>query len=415
MKLLRFDMTGGAGGDMILGALLALGADGAAIEAALQTLLGQPVHLHLEPADSHGIHGHRLDVHARHGGEHPEEWGETGHHHHGHGHDHGHHHGHAHEHRSWREIDAMLSAAAFSETARARCRAVFEAIARAEAEVHGKPPDEIHFHEVGAWDSIADIVGACLALEQLGVGAVEASPFPCGVGTLACAHGIMPNPAPATLRLLQSCETTQTDEPFELVTPTGAALLSVLPRLMPAPRGTRTVVRDAFSFGRHRLQNRPNLLRATLFETTQTAMPAMDEALVLLETNLDDCNPQWLPELMQRLLDAGANDAWVTPVIMKKGRPGMVLSVLANEETADKLLPVVFRATTTFGIRGTRVGRATLGRRMEEVATRFGTVRVKVGTLGGEDITRTPEFEDCARFAREHNVAPRDVADAARG
>ncbi len=404
MKLLRFDLIGGASGDMILGALLALGADAKTLEALLAKLLEHPLHLHLDPASSHGIHGQRLTVSAHHA-HHEDAWQEVGH-----CHEHEHHH--HHDHRAWKHIDAMLAASPLlSDKTRERSRAVFKALALVEAEIHGKTPDDVHFHEVGAWDSIADIVGTCWALEQLGVDAVETSAFPAGTGTLECAHGTMPNPAPATLRLLKGFPVAQTDEPFELVTPTAAALLSVLTRMLPVPQSaaTRTVRSDAFSFGKRMLLARPNLLRASLCETANDAI-AFPETLTLLETNLDDCNPQWLPDLVQRLLDLGANDAWITPVVMKKGRPAFVLSVLVQPALVQTVTPVIFKATTTFGIRATTVTRATLDRRFETCDTPHGPLRVKIGSLNGEDITRTPEFEDCAKLARDNHCFPRDFA-----
>ena len=430
MKLIRFDLTGGASGDMILGSLIALGADANALETTLQKLLSHPLHLHLEPAHSHGIHGHRLSIHDEHGHD-DTSWQEQGtchkDHDHDHSHDDDHHHAHDasaasgvhaahhHSHRSWHHIDTLLaSSPLLSEKTREHSRAVFKSLAHAEAAIHGKTPDDVHFHEVGAWDSIADIVGTCIALEMLDVAAIETSAFPAGVGTIKCSHGIMPNPAPATLRLLQGQPILQTDEPFELVTPTAAALLTTFLALSPQPSALpRTLLRDAFSFGKRTLHFRPNTLRASLYEIAEKKCEcdavSFNETLTLLETNLDDCNPQHLPDLIARLLQLGANDAWITPIIMKKGRPAFMLSVLTKPGLVQTLAPVIFRATPTFGIRGNSVTRATLDRRFETLQTPHGALRVKIGSLNGEDITRTPEFEDCAKLARENNLFPRDI------
>jgi len=320
-------------------------------------------------------------------------------------------HSHSHEHRSWKNIDSLLAhSPLLSPLTSSRCRAVFKALAHAEAAIHGKPPEDVHFHEVGSWDSIADIVGTCLALEMLGVTAIETSAFPAGTGTLKCSHGLMPNPAPATLRLLQNQPILQTDEPFELVTPTAAALLTTLSSAgLENPGSFRTLLRDAFCFGTRTLRSRPNCLRASLYSIEEkTDAIVFNETLTLLETNLDDCNPQLLPDLITRLLESGANDAWLTQVVMKKGRPGFVLSALVKPALAPSLSELIFRAVPTLGIRGSSVTRATLDRHFETRETPHGSLRVKIGSLNGEDLTRTPEFEDCARLARENNMFPRN-------
>jgi len=280
--------------------------------------------------------------------------------------------------------------------------------------VHGKAPEAVHFHEVGALDSIADIAGACLALRRLGVGGVSVGPLPCGTGTLACAHGVMPNPAPATLELLQGMETVQTAEPFELVTPTAAALFAAWTRDLPPPPARLRVLRSAFGFGRRTLAGRPNVLRATLCEAAAPADAASPgDDLVVLETNLDDCNPQWVGDLIGRALAAGALDAWAVPATFKKARPGIVFAALAPRERAAAVETLIFAATTTFGIRRHAVARSVLDRRFETAATPWGEVRVKVGARGGRDLVRTPEYEDCARAADAAGVAPRQVYEAA--
>ena len=416
-QFVRFDSVGGASGDMILSALTALGADLAAIEKTVNAFFPGPLQFCSEAACAAGLNGLRVIVHAGHRHPGDGEWLDAcepaagtadGHAaHHGHS-------GHAHAHRGLAEIEQLLSQAPAADATRALALNVFRALAEAEAKIHGKTPGTVRFHEVGAWDSVADIVGACFALEQLGVAGVTCGPLPAGTGTIHCAHGEMPNPAPATQELLEGMTIAQTDEPSELVTPTGAALLRVWTRtLEPVPRET-TVLRSAFGFGSRTLQGRPNVLRATLLAAADAGPSAPEDGLLVLEANLDDCNPEWLGALSSELLGLGALDVWVTPVVMKKGRPGTVLSVLARDAEAAALRERIFRATTTFGIRDYAVRRETLARRFETAHTPWGDVPVKIGSLRGEDITASPEHDACAALARANNVTVRQVYDAAK-
>jgi len=315
-----------------------------------------------------------------------------------------------------RDILTLLDHDAIPEQTRRLAQATFIRLAEAEARIHGTTPEAIHFHEVGAADAIADIVGCCYALELLDIAAVRVGPLPMGCGTIRCAHGEMPNPAPATQILLQGFDVIQTDEPFELVTPTGAALLAAWrSELGTAPVRGR-IAASGMGFGARTLKRRPNVLRATRLTAEASAagdQPA-DETLTVLETNLDDCNPQWIGELIGRLLELGALDAWAVPIMMKKGRPAHLLGALCRPETAPRLRRAIFQATPTFGIRASSVIRTALARRHETVETPYGSVRVKIGELDGWAITRTPEFDDCAGCARAAGVTPRQVADAAR-
>jgi hypothetical protein len=433
-KYIRFDSVGGASGDMILSALAALGADIPAVEKIINSFFPEPLHFYAETASAAGLNGLRVTVHAAHHPHHDDsEWPDAL----AHGHPHGQkadagdlasgkatggdacpttQHVHTHAHRGLAEIEQLLSRAPVSDATRTLALGVFRKLAEAEAKIHGKTPETVHFHEVGAWDSIADIVGSCLALEQLGVSGVSCGPLPAGTGTLHCAHGEMPNPAPATLELLGGMTMTQTTEPFELVTPTGAALLRVWTHtLAPLPEAT-TVLRSAFGFGSRTLNNRPNVLRATLLSASAAAAtPALpSDDLLVLEANLDDCNPEWLGALAADLLGRGALDVWLTPVIMKKGRPATVLSVLAAAADAAALRERIFRSTTTFGIRFYPVLRETLARRFESARTPWGDVPIKIGTLHGEDITASPEHDACAILAQANDVAPRQVYEAAK-
>ncbi|MEI8244155.1 MAG: nickel pincer cofactor biosynthesis protein LarC, partial [bacterium] len=410
MRFIRFDSVGGASGDMLLGALAAIGADLRGIERTVRKFLPDGVRFVSEAASDHGLNGVRATVRCADHHAH-DHWPDA------HAGQAGRHGRQAHApHRTRKDIAALLKSPALDADSRDLALAVFDRLAVAEGKIHGKKPAEVHFHEIGATDSIADIVGCCLALRQLNVAGVSVGPLPCGTGIIQCAHGAMPNPAPATLELLAGMEVCQTDEPFELVTPTGAALLGTWIAKLQAPPASAQVVCAGFGFGKRELRSRPNVLRATLLEgagASDTSDRSDASDILVLETNLDDCNPQWIGELITRLLAAGALDAWATPVTMKKGRPGIILSALAAAAQAAALREHIFRATTTFGIRSYAVTREMLDRRFETVKTPFGDVRVKIGSRNGEDLVRSPEFEDCARLARAHDIAPRQVYDAA--
>ncbi len=397
MRFIRFSSVGGASGDMILGALADLGADLGRVAARLQAALPDPFELTVEETGSHGLHGRRVTVRipaAAHA--HPA----------GHGHGAAHHH-----HRSWAEIRAWLERSPdWPEPARALAIDVFTALAEAEGRVHGVPPETVQFHEVGAVDSLVDIVGACLALHELDVSGVAVDePLPVGRGTVRCAHGVYPVPPPAVVELLAGMAVVPTEVARELVTPTGAALLSVWRNKRPAPAAGR-IVAAGHGFGYADLGNRPNVLRALLCETAGS--PTGDEVCVL-ETQLDDASPEWIGALCARLMDAGALDVYTTGVQMKKQRPGVLLTVLARDADREALLDMVFRGCPTFGVRETRATRTILPRRVETVETPYGPVRVKIGTWQGEDVTRAPEWEDCAARAAERRVAARLVYEAA--
>ncbi len=469
--ILRFDSVGGASGDMILGALADLGADLEAVMRQVRETLPEPfgvttealtlaglrgtrvsvdVHAHeahahaahAHEAHGHAAHAHAAHAHAAHGHEahahaapshaaHAHEAHAHAAHAHAahthaadagpprgrrHGHGHGtepHHHGHA-RFRNLPAIVTLLESSKRSPDAAALAIATFRRLAEAEAAVHGTTVERVHFHEVGAVDAVVDIFGACLALEQLGVTAVSVGPLPEGQGTLSCEHGVMPIPAPATAELLRGHPVTRVEEPFELVTPTGAALLMTWKDLLPAP-ATYRPVRNGVGFGHRALRARPNLLRATLAEPVAAAAPAeAADAILLLEATLDDCPGEWLGAALERLLAAGALDVWHTPVQMKKNRPGVLLSVLCEAPRAEILKAIVFAETTTFGIRERDVRRTVLEHRIETADTPYGPVRVRVGSWQGVRLAAQPEYEDCRRLSEQHGVAARVVFDAAK-
>jgi uncharacterized protein (TIGR00299 family) protein len=398
MKVLRWESVGGASGDMILGALLDLGVDAVALERELKKLHAGDFSLRVESVVRDGLRGTlcRVDI--------PPE----PHHHHHHDHGHGHTHAHA-PHRGLREIEALLQGSTLPEAVKTDSLQVFRRIGEVEARLHGTTVEHIHFHEIGAVDSIVDIVGCCLARHWLGVEAVTVGPLPQGVGTIACAHGVFPNPAPATVDLLQGLAVVQTDEPHELVTPTGAGLLAVWQQQHAAPAHGQ-VLAAGYGFGQRTLAHRPNVLRAVLLDTAAVASATRAH---VLECNLDDTSPELIGALSERLLAAGALDVFTTPVQMKKQRPGIVLTVLAESAHRATLLDLIFRESTTFGVREYEVERTVLARRQVEVETPAGRVRIKIGTWRGQDVTFAPEFEDCRARAREAGCAVREVYERA--
>ncbi|VGO20350.1 nickel pincer cofactor biosynthesis protein LarC [Pontiella sulfatireligans] len=386
-QTLHFESIGGASGDMILGALIGLGVSVDELNEELKSLKVDPFEIVVDEVVEQGMSGVRAKVKLHE-------------HHHHHDHDHGHHHG-----RHLSTILKLIGESALPEPVKANASNVFRRIGEAEAAIHGIDIEKIHFHEVGAMDSIVDIVGCCLALHKLGVDGVSIRNLPQGHGTIECAHGTYPNPAPATLRLLEGFPVQEVDEPFELVTPTGAALLSAW-RTADVPSVGSRAVKTAYSFGHRKLNSRPNLLRATLYEAAedQTA----DECLVL-ECNLDDTTPELVGCLFDQLLEAGALDVFTMPVSMKKQRPGILLTVLCLPADRSAMLDLVFRESTTFGIREHLSKRTVLDRSFKSVTTPYGDVQVKVGRRNGEVVTESPEIEDCRKLAKKNGVAVKEV------
>ena len=410
MKAIHFDMVGGASGDMILAALIDLGAPVADLLNSLASLNVGPFDIEAKPCVQGGLRGMRVEVHI---GDHA-----PAHAHDEHGHSHAHEgHSHAmkagathgrHSHRGLVEIREAILQSTLPDAVRASAIRVFERLASAEAAVHGTTPEHIHFHEVGAVDSIVDIAGACLAMNILGIEAVTLGPFPIGYGTVTCAHGTIPLPAPATVELIRGFPSITTRETAELVTPTGAALLTTwkTSERMPPAR----LIKTGCAFGRHSLDERPNLLRALLFESAEDT--TADTCLVL-ECNVDDTTPELLGNLLTRLGAAGALDAFLTPVQLKKQRPGSLLTVLCKPGDQAAMEDLIFRECTTFGIRSYPANRTILARRFETVDTALGPVRMKIGQWKGEDITRSPEYDDCVRLAGQAGIPVRAVYEQA--
>ncbi len=432
--LLRFDSVGGASGDMLLACLADLGADLDTVAKQIQSALPDHFHIRRETLTLDGLRGTRVSVDLHeHQGTRPHETSHV--HTHGENHDHTHDHGHddnhhshgasqphkpdekpqGRHHRNLPAILRMIEGASLPAPAAVLAASTFQRLAEAEAAVHGTTVEKVHFHEVGAADAIVDILGSCLALEQLGVTEVSVGPLPEGEGTLTCEHGVMPIPAPATAELLRGHPVVRVEEPCELVTPTGAALLMTWKAMCPA-RAAYTAIRHGIGFGRRTLRSRPNLIRATLAESHASGEAASGAPgdVMLLEANLDDCPGEWLGSALERMLAHGALDVWFTAIQMKKNRPGTQVSVLCEPERAATLKSILFAETTTFGIRERIVHRTVLDRRIETVQTRYGAVRIKIGSLQGADVLRQPEYEDCARLAGQHGVSVRTVSAAVR-
>lgn len=385
MGLIYVDAFSGASGDMLLGALLDAGLAEKDLRECLARLPVSGYDLAVRKEDRKGLVATRAEVRL------------TGHHHH---------------HRGLSDIEAIIAGAELPGGAGERARAVFRRLAEAEAKVHGTTPEEVHFHEVGAVDAIVDIVGVCAGLAMLGVERLVASPLPLGSGHVDVSHGRLPVPAPAVVELVRGVPTAESEEPGELTTPTGAAILVTLAeRFGPMP----AMVPAAVGYGAGARQGTlgPNVLRVVLGQACEGAAGESD-AVWLLEANVDDATGETLGAATQAILAAGALDVWLTPATMKKGRPGVVLACLADETALGAVENAVFRETTTFGLRRRRVERAKLAREHVTIETPLGPVRVKVGRRGGRVVTALPEYDDCLALARQQGVAFREVYDAAR-
>ncbi len=314
-------------------------------------------------------------------------------------------------HRHLHHVTAMIDAGDLPEAVRARAKAVFRRLAEAEASVHGTTVEKVHFHEVGAVDAVIDVVGALWGLHELGVERVFASPLPLGSGFVESEHGRIPVPAPATLEILRGCPVRSSSIEAELVTPTGAALLAEMVQAWGAPEAFE-VGAIGLGAGTRELAEQPNVLRLVLGECSGESAPPAGRVAVL-ETALDDENPQVLGDLIGRLLEEGALDAMVAPVTMKKSRPGHWLVVVAPPERASLLATLILAGTSTLGVRHRIEQRFELARHFEVVETRFGPVRVKVAELPGGRSRAHPEFEMARELARQQGVSPREVAEAA--
>ncbi|MDG2214546.1 MAG: nickel pincer cofactor biosynthesis protein LarC [Verrucomicrobiota bacterium] len=417
VKTLYLDIFSGISGDMFLGAMIDLGVGFKVLESELQKLKMEGYTLSANRRLKCAIDGVKFDVHLAGGGEadhsHSHEHSHT--HDHSHEHSHGGDEGHGHS-RNFAQISEMIHKSTLSSWVKEKSVAVFQRVANAEGKIHGMPPYEVHFHEVGAVDSIVDIVGGCIALELLGKPRVRSGPVIEGTGFIMCAHGRFPIPAPATLNILaeRGIAITQCEEPNELITPTGAALIAefaesfgTLQNLAPEKVG--------FGLGTRDCETRPNVLRAVLGkEAAPTGANDWEtDTIAVLEANLDDISSEVLGDFVERALKAGALDVVHTPIQMKKNRPGVQLSVFCTEGDADAFSEMILRETSAFGVRRTLTERRKLQRETRSVTTPHGEVMVKLGKLNGEIVQVAPEYESCRVIAAKAEVPLKAVYDAA--
>jgi pyridinium-3,5-bisthiocarboxylic acid mononucleotide nickel chelatase len=448
MKTLYLDIFSGISGDMFIGALLDLGVPLEQLERELAKLGLDEYHIHATRKQKSSIEGVKFDVHAHEHGHEPHSHEHEGEQDHAHAHAHGHHHHehgpgqhahshdplsldlrqhqphdrhehgpHEHEHgRTFREIRALIQGSKLSPWVKENAVAVFSRIARAEGKIHGQPPEEVHFHEVGAIDSIVDIVGACAGLELLGKPRVLSSPVTEGTGFVRCAHGRFPIPAPATIAILaeRGVPISQCDEPHELVTPTGAAILAEFAEQF-GPISGLVPEKIGYGLGERDNQTRPNVLRALLGAST-IAPGGHDwetDQVAVLETNLDDINSEIIGHVVEKAFREGALDVFHTPIQMKKNRPGVLLTILCASGDADRFSELLLRETTALGVRRTAAERRKLRREIVTVETAFGPVEVKIGRLDGKKVQASPEFESCRKIAEARGIALKEVYTAA--
>jgi pyridinium-3,5-bisthiocarboxylic acid mononucleotide nickel chelatase len=334
-------------------------------------------------------------------------------HSHEHKHDHGSEHSHNHSHRGLKEIRQIINRAGISQSAKDRAIKIFEALGAAEAKIHNSDIEKIHFHEVGAIDAIVDIVCASVGSEALDVDEWICSPLNVGGGTVVCAHGTFPIPAPATLELLKKAPVYSGEIQRELVTPTGAAIVSVLASHF-SGFPTMKAEKIAYGAGTRNFKHHPNVVRLTVGEIAkQVESPYPTEEITVLEANIDDMSPQVFGYVMEQTLASGALDAFGIPVQMKKSRPGMLLTVLCRTEDSQRLTKLILSETTTLGVRMRQETRAALTRRHMSVSTKWGEVRMKLANLNGSISNYAPEYEDCSRIAKEQKVPLKTVMQEA--
>lgn len=380
MTHVHFQPVGGAAGDMTLASLLAAGAAQEDVETSLERL-GVSFGLSTERTEINGVGAYRVTVNAL------EE----------------------HAHRDFRTIRSLVEHAGLPGRASERAVEAFRRLAVAEGAVHGVDPEKVTFHEVGAVDSIVDIVGSCVALELLAAASVSCGPLPMGTGTVRAAHGLLPVPGPATLEVLKGSQVRWTEEPRETTTPTGAALMSALTngRFTDAapPMTLRSV---GYGAGHVSLEGTPNLLRAVVGD-----LEGPSEGLLLLEANLDDVPGEFLGAALEKLLTAGAPDAWLEPITMKRGRGAYKLCALALRADGERLARLLMLETGALGVRHLQIGRTVAERRHVTVDLPYGQCRLKIGSLDGEDFVVAPEFADAIRLAEESGLPlPRIYADS---
>lgn len=379
MKAAYFDCFSGISGDMVLGALVDAGVELARLETELRRLPVSGWKISAEKVRRGAVAGTKVKV-------------ETDEHH---------------PHRSLAEIQKLIAQARLEPRAAERARAIFQRLGEAEAKVHDIPVDRVHFHEVGAVDAIVDIVGAAVGFELLGLEDFAVSPLNLGGGRVQTAHGMLPVPAPATAELVRGLACYSTGIERELVTPTGAAIVSTLAR-QSGPMPPMTVSAVGWGAGAAELAEQPNLLR--LFVGQRTGREAgWNECIAVIEASVDDMNPQIYGYFAERAIEAGALDVFSTPAQMKKNRPGQLVTVLAKPDAADRLVELIFRETTTLGVRVSEARRRSLEREWITLETAYGPVRMKLARVNGRVLNAAPEYEDCQRIALQQGVPLKQV------
>jgi uncharacterized protein (TIGR00299 family) protein len=383
MRTVYFDCFAGASGDMILGAMVAAGVDPSALSEQLSLLNVEGFKLNFETVDRSGLSATYARV-------------ETAH---------------EHKHRHLSDVKKIIESSGVSDSAKMLAVKIFTRLAEAEARVHNEPVDHVHFHEVGALDAIVDIVGAAICFDLLKIERFVSSPLHVGSGMIQMAHGRFPVPPPAVAELLAGVPFYSTDIQGELLTPTGAAIITtVCQEFGPIPRMTTDVT--GYGAGTRQYENFPNVLRVMLGQTGVDG--TVDEKLWMIETNIDDMSPQLMGHVMDRAFELGALDCYFTPVQMKKNRPGVLLSVLCGSEEKEPLLNLLFTETTTLGVRSYEVERRALRRSVLRVETAYGPIDVKVAHLNGSVVNEMPEFEQVKAAAINAGVPLKVVEDATR-
>ncbi|MFW5699860.1 MAG: nickel pincer cofactor biosynthesis protein LarC [Bacteroidota bacterium] len=393
MKILYYDCFSGISGDMNLGVLIDLGVDPEYLKSELKKLNVSGYELEISRKLKMGIEGTRVNVKLEH-------------HHHNHtGSNHGHHHHHHEPHRHLKDIKKLIYESKLSERVKEKSLDIFQRIGVAEAKIHGKTVEEIHFHEVGAIDSIVDIVGAAICLENLGVDKIMASRVEVGGGMVRCAHGVFPVPAPATAEILRNIPIRKGSVQSETTTPTGAAILASYVNEF-TDKVDFSITKTGYGIG-HKDFDIPNVLRAHLAEAKETS--AEQTISYLTECNIDDMNPEWYDYVMEKLFEAGAEDVFYTPIQMKKGRPAVKLSILHDEKRSEAIKSLLFRHTSTIGLRKTKVQKTMLQREEKKLQTKYGEITIKYTVIDDGNRKWKPEYEDCKRIAEKHNISLQEI------
>lgn len=381
-RILYYDCFAGISGDMNLGALVDLGVDPQFLEKELGKLNVDGFRLEVGRHIRKGISGTKVDVVI----DNPENE----------------------KHRHLRHIEELINQSALSASIKSKSLAIFDLVAEAEAKVHNISKEKVHFHEVGALDSIADIVGAAICQEYLEVDEIQSAPVQLGGGFVKCAHGTMPVPAPATAEIVADIPVRTGLVDYEATTPTGAAILAATVDCFTSEMEF-TITKTGYGIG-NRDGEIPNVLRVYLAESKQQNVQDLQiEEAMMLECNMDDMNPEWYSHVTSLLFDAGASDVFMTPIVMKKSRPGHMLSVLCSPDLTSVMKEILFKETSSIGLREYRVQKNMLRREIFVINTRYGEVQVKRSYLGGRVVNEKPEFEQCRQLAKEHGISLEEI------